>query len=345
MTDARVTVVMPVYNAQPYLDAALHSLRTQTFEAFEAFLVDDGSSDDSLDILERHAREDARFHVLRQGDNQGVVAALNRGCQAANAPYLAICHADDINHPERLTKQVAFLDSHPEVGLIGSSIRYINLEGKPLMVQVYPQEPPLVGWTLYFNNALAHPVVMMRRDIFEQVGAYREGTFLVEDYDLWLRMEPLTQVANLPDVLLDYRQSGMNLSARYKEHVPDLCRDLLQHYLAVNLGLKLEPTLKPHLYRMTTHLKTREPAILRGLARHITQMVDIYSRKRGLDTSARWHLHGNAAVKILALIAQTRPNPPAMLDLIVRSLRLRPDAPLLAWQAQQRVKRQELQNP
>jgi glycosyltransferase involved in cell wall biosynthesis len=210
----RVSVVLPVYNGEPFLTDAVDSILAQTFRDFELIGIEDGSLDGSGEILDRFALADSRVRVLHQA-NAGIIAALNRGLALARGEFIARMDADDVAHPERLARQAAFLDGRPDIAVVGCAVTLIDERGKRIRDVEYPRTPEAVAEFLEIGAPLAHPAVMMRRDAVRAVGGYREAYRHAEDYDLWLRMAERYRMANLPDRLLLYRQHETKHSFTY----------------------------------------------------------------------------------------------------------------------------------
>ncbi|MBV9762421.1 MAG: glycosyltransferase [Acidobacteriaceae bacterium] len=200
----QVSVVMPVFNAERFLAEAMESVLAQSFEDFEAIAVDDGSTDGSAGILERYARRDGRLRVFQRG-HQRLPAALNFGCARAEGRYIARMDADDIAMPERLERQVKFLEAHPRVAILGTQIERIRQDGARMNVERVPLEHAEIEANMQRICCLFHPTVMMRAEAVRELGGYREAFFGAEDHDLWLRAAERYELANLPDVLLKYR--------------------------------------------------------------------------------------------------------------------------------------------
>ena len=211
MTPA-VSVLLPVCNAVPYVEAAVRSILTQTFRDFELLLIDDGSTDGSGPILERLAAEDGRIRLLRR-ENRGLIATLNQGLALARAPYTARMDADDISLPQRLAAQHAHMEAHPEVAALGGAIRLTNADGRPGRRVGYPSRPA-IGEALLWGSPLAHPAVMLRTDAVRRAGGYPADFPHAEDYALWLRLCREGALDNLPQVLLLYRVHGRSVSHR-----------------------------------------------------------------------------------------------------------------------------------
>jgi len=193
----RVSVVMAAYNAAPFIGEAIESILNQTFPYLELIIVDDGSTDETPGVLDRYS--DPRIVRLRNESNQGVARARNRGCAMARGEYIAVQDADDLSAPERLEKQVAFLDTHPEVGLVGSQALLFG-EGGSTQIKV-PLHNTEIQALLLGENCLLHSSLMVRREVFKEVGGYNESFIAAPDYDLVLRLAECTHVANLPDTL------------------------------------------------------------------------------------------------------------------------------------------------
>ncbi len=198
-----VSVLMPVRDAAAFLPEALESIRRQSFTEWELMAVDDGSLDGSREILQVAAREDARIRVCTQ-DRLGLVEALNRSAAEARGVYFARMDADDRSHPARLEQQIAYLEAHPEVGVLGTAVQRF---GAAAGVWTRPAEDSMLRAVSLFETPFAHPTVMLRRTLWNAAagGGYREEFRAAEDIDLWERLADYIRFANLPQVLLEYR--------------------------------------------------------------------------------------------------------------------------------------------
>ena len=207
----QISVILPVYNAQSYLRESIESMLNQSFENFELIMINDGSTDDSLKIMQSYA--DPRIHIINQ-DNAGLPISLNRGINQARGQYIARQDADDISLPERLAKQVAYLDAHPQCALLGTWAQ-ILVENTPTdRFLSHPHVNGDIQLKLLFFNCFVHSSVMIRKSALEISGLYPEEKekFPPEDYDLWLRIAKHWQVANLPEVLMLYRELPSSIS-------------------------------------------------------------------------------------------------------------------------------------
>lgn len=207
-----VSVVMPTYNSERFLGDAIESILNQTFRNFEFIIVADKSSDRSDLILNNYAKKDNRVKVFMENE-KGLIASLNKGCRLAKGKYIARMDADDISLPHRLEKQVQYLEEHPEIGILGTGIRYIDEAGRLGKSVRNPGDPKLIKFYLHLENCIVHPSIMMRREAIERLDFYNPEAIHVEDYDLWARATSVTQVSNLHDVLLEYRIWGGGISS------------------------------------------------------------------------------------------------------------------------------------
>lgn len=206
----KVSVVMAVYNGGPHVGEAVDSILAQTFHDFEFIIIDDGSTDETWDVLSQF--EDPRLRVVRQ-ENKGQSVALNHGIRLAWGEYIARIDADDKSFPMRLEKQVAFMDAHSEVGLLGSGLLRVDEVNRRQYREIRPTSDRELRRTFPKYNPIMHSSAMIRRQALERVGLYREDLAGSIDYDLWLRIARHYQVRNLPDVLI---QKRVHAGQRYR---------------------------------------------------------------------------------------------------------------------------------
>jgi Glycosyl transferase family 2 len=214
-TTPALSVIMSVYNGARHLYPAVRSILDQDFADFEFLVVNDGSSDASGAILRQLAASDARIKLIDR-ENRGLVASLNELIDVARAPLLARMDCDDIAMPNRFSRQIAFLQSHPEIGILGSNSH--DLDENDMLIGAtdnYPLTPEEALERLSDGPPLCHPSVMMRTKVILELDAYRPAFRHAEDYDLWLRASRCTAITNLPDRLLLYRRSKAQISQKY----------------------------------------------------------------------------------------------------------------------------------
>ncbi len=208
-----VSVLLPVYNAAPYLQAALDSILEQDFTDFECLVLDDGSTDGSLAILKAAAARDPRVVIISR-ENRGLVPTLNEMIAKARGRYLARMDADDIALPDRFSRQVAFLEAHPDVVCLGGAQALIDEKGRYLK-DLTPrlENDGIQAGILAGHGAICHPTAMIRAEAMAMIGGYDPAMRHCEDLDLWLRLGEVGDLANLGDVVLKYRLTTTSVSA------------------------------------------------------------------------------------------------------------------------------------
>ena len=200
-----VTVLMPVYNAERFVAQTVESVLAQTFTDFEFLIINDGSTDRSLEILQGYANKDSRIRLISR-PNTGYVAALNEGLELARSELIARIDADDLSHPRRLELQVARMQTEPELVALGSNAYAIDEGGRMLGdYDVPPTHEEIEANHLRGSSSIHHPAVMLRREAVRRVGGYRKELMPCEDFDLWLRLGEVGRLANLPAKLLTKR--------------------------------------------------------------------------------------------------------------------------------------------
>lgn len=207
----RISVLMPVYNAERYLAASLESILSQSMKDFEFVIVNDGSKDGSLNILKSYAEKDSRIRLISR-PNTGIVGALNDGLAICQGEFIARMDGDDKAMPDRLEKQLAFMQANPKLVAAGTFVQIIDDEDAPIDSPKLPATHEEIEAThLTGDSSIYHPSVMIRTCAIRQVGGYREGTCPCEDYDLYLRLGEMGELANMAIPLLKYRRSATSI--------------------------------------------------------------------------------------------------------------------------------------
>jgi len=214
-----ISVLMPSFNCGPFLAESVGSILAQTLDDLELIIIDDGSTDDSPSVLSALSSADDRVRVVRQ-ENQGAGAALNAALELATGKYLARMDADDRTPPQRFAEQLQFLESHPQVAVVGGWHRTFGaVESR---VQEFPTEPNHLKAAMLFRNPISHPTVMMRRAAFAENGwRYSTRRNFPEDYDLWITIAHTHEFANIPKVYLDYRITAAAAESNARRHWPE----------------------------------------------------------------------------------------------------------------------------
>lgn len=232
-----VSVLMPCFNAATTLDEAVASVVSQTLADLELVAVDDGSSDETSARLQAWMGRDPRVHLIRQ-EHAGIIRALNAGLAACRAPLIARMDADDCSLPQRLARQVAYLDRHPEVAVVGC--RVAGYPGGQVRrgFQAYIEwlnglvSPDDIAREIWVESPLAHPSVVMRREWIGRVGGYQDHGW-PEDYDLWLRLHLAgARLGKVDEVLLEWREHPARLTRTDRRYSVENFLRAKAHYLA-----------------------------------------------------------------------------------------------------------------
>lgn len=252
----KVTVFIPVYNAEKYLKECIDSILTQTFTDFELLLIDDGSNDGSAAVIAAIA--DPRIRYVKNEKNMGIARTRNRGLELARGEYIAFIDSDDICVPQRLEKQVAFLDANPQVGICGGWIQEIYPDGTLIKGELrqYPAGDAEIREMMYWNCPLWNPSVTMRKAVIEAHGIRHNTEFIsASDFDLFVKIGKVSSMANLPEIMLLYRRHENQITTRrtfeanrnasllriglildeIKKHVPGIAYDPVQGVVLAKL--------------------------------------------------------------------------------------------------------------
>lgn len=241
MTEPLVSVIMPVYNREDYLAEAIVSILNQTMTDFEFLIIDDASIDASREIAASF--DDSRVRLLQNDTNLGITHSLNKGLQHARGKYIARMDSDDISMPERLAKQVDFLEQTQEIGLCGSWLQTI---GASQQIWKYPTENEVLKSLLLFQTCLAHPTVMFRRKLFERYQLQYDPFYLhAEDYEMWTRCCRYFPIANIGETLLYYRLHPVRIGQQYAQEQQKTA-NLIQKNQLAELGIYKEEEIQFH---------------------------------------------------------------------------------------------------
>jgi glycosyltransferase involved in cell wall biosynthesis len=213
---------MPVFNEERHVSEAIESILNQTFDGFELLVVDDGSTDRTGAILRDIASQDARIRLLENRQNRGLVWSLNKAISEAHGEYVARFDGNDISHPDRLGRQVAHMKDHPEVGVLGSNIAYMDSEGNALNggrpKDGVALSEGVIRWMLHFRCPIYHSTVMIRTSVLATTGYLYDPEFLhAEDFELWTRVARHSGISSLPEVLVKIRLHPGSVSHAHRQ--------------------------------------------------------------------------------------------------------------------------------
>jgi glycosyltransferase involved in cell wall biosynthesis len=208
-----VSVIMSVYNGELYLREAIDSMLTQTMRDFEFIIVNDASTDGTAPILSSYT--DPRMVLLSNPTNQGMASSFRRAIDFAHGKYLARMDADDVSLPHRLQTQVTFLETHPDIAVVGSAAELIDEKGVRIGTKRKPNSSTEIAFKLLLQTQIIHPSACMRKSAYDDIGGYDDITYkrYAEDLDLWNRfVEAGYKLSNLPETLIKYRIHSQSVS-------------------------------------------------------------------------------------------------------------------------------------
>ncbi len=217
----KVSIVMPVYNGEKYLKEAIVSIQNQTFKNWELIIVDDFSTDNSLEFAQQYAERDPRIKTL-ENKEKGLPSALNLGLDSCTGELIARADSDDINEPDRLKKQLEFLMKQPEIDIVGSANRLFGTNTKKRIIH-HPRSSVVLAWRFVSDNHFCHPSVMFRKSLLKTVSRYPNVSG--EDFPFFSKIIQKHKGSNLREVLLNYRQHNSNLSNIEKEEISQTVRN------------------------------------------------------------------------------------------------------------------------
>ncbi len=211
---------MSVFNGEKYLKESVESILNQTYKDFEFIIVDDGSFDRTSEILKDYIKRDPRIKIITNEKNIGLTKSLNKAIKMAQGEYIARQDADDISSPQRLEKQIEFLENHPEIKILGTFGYLIAQESKILGKEIVPISFQAIKKTLIKRNPFIHTSIMVKRETIDRMGGYNENFKTVQDYELWFRILRIAKGENLPLFLVKKRyRPGMISFERNKEQI------------------------------------------------------------------------------------------------------------------------------
>jgi glycosyltransferase involved in cell wall biosynthesis len=314
---------MAVYNGERYLEEAVDSILGQTFTDFELVVVDDGSTDSTLEILERLSSGDGRVRVISR-DHRGMVPTFVEASGHARGAFIARMDADDVALPQRLERQLEVFESRPELGALGTWLHYIQPDGRARGEWRTPVGSALVAWSLNFGTALANPTVTLRRELYESVGGDREEYAYASDYDLWIRLAEKTLLDNIPEHLLLRRVHPESDTIRNPDAYEIQTRQLALASIEERFDVENAAQGLEAARSLITSPASADERVLREAARFTERLFDQYRGVVPLTHAEEDAIRADAARRLaeIAKLAQSRRRALAW-RLLLRSLLLR----------------------
>lgn len=298
-----VSVLMPAVRADAYLATAIESILGQSFEDFEFVIVDDSGTGEVASFARRY--RDSRLQLIVNEANLGLTASLVRGSDACLGTYIARMDADDIARRDRLERQVRFLESHPNVGVVGSSVIHIDEAGRPVGRAAYPTRDLDIRWMLLLANPFAHPSVVFRRTLLAEHGLTYDLRYVTaQDFDLWHRMLAVTKGANLSEPLLEYRVGGASVTGTKRRsqldtHDEIVFRNLLARFPGFTITRR-EVSFLRHVFVGGDHYQETLPDVVAICGRY-RELLNEFCLAHG-GAPGLWRVRARAARAILGAL-------------------------------------------
>lgn len=233
-----ISIVMPVYNREHYVKGAIDSILNQTFTDFEFIIVNDGSTDNTLQILKSY--NDERIKILENDQNRGIVYSRNRGLEAATGKYVGMFDSDDIALPDKFKIQHNFLETNPNFGMVGAWVKFIDENGNITKGKWKLTKPSnYIPSIMLFRNYFVQSTILIRKEAIPE-GGYSAGFDIVEDSKMWFDVSKNYKVANIQDYLVHYRVHSGNISDMGEKHLTN-SKKLFRYIFNT---LDIEPTEK-----------------------------------------------------------------------------------------------------
>jgi GT2 family glycosyltransferase len=325
----KLSVLMSVYNGENFLPMTLESILGQTWTDYEFIIADDGSTDNTWNVLSAYASRDMRIRLVRHPQNFGVTRSMNAIFSLATGDYVVRHDADDLSLPARFALQIDYLNAHPEIGVLGSWVENIDASGQPYKVpSFFPADidNETIQTQLLSSNCLGQGAVMFRRTLLDKTGHYDESLDYCEDYDLWLRMAEITRIAKLPVTLYQYRQhesavSRIHYCVQMRRQAETLEKAICRRHGPHPDPSRFRQTIHHYIEAGSAYLAAGEAeAAYNCLARAIVLGPDMFVRD---DFSTPLQLTGSGQTTIDAVFSRLPPGYQAIRARLISRLHMR----------------------
>jgi glycosyltransferase involved in cell wall biosynthesis len=276
-----VSVVMSVYNSASYLREAIDSILNQTYPNFEFLIINDGSTDDSLNIIKSY--QDNRIVLINNDGNKGLIYSLNKGFEVATGKYIARMDGDDISLSTRFETQVSFLETNLHVGVVGCDYNCFDQSSVQQIESIHASGE--IKSFLLFTATMCHPTLMLRKRVLEMNQfRYSENAKYVEDYDLWTRLIFKTNFSNIAKTLFKYRDHSNQVSHTFSD-IQKTNSDMVREKYLSALGFAFSPIdLEIHNF-IASNQRIRQKGDLQNIEIWLTNLMEQNKLKQIIDSS------------------------------------------------------------
>jgi len=302
--DPLVSVLVTVYNRENFLGEAIESIINQTYKNIEIIIVNDGSTDRTEEIIRSYMKKDERIILLNNNENIGIPKSENKALAVARGKYIARLDSDDIALPERIQTQVEFMESHPEIGVLGSNAFLIDEVGKVQGQTHLFERHELIHWTMLIRGCpMVHPSVMFRRKIDNEPVFYNENYCAADDWELWSRLINKTKFQNLRLPLVYYRDHKGNISKIKRDEQKEEDIEIKKRVLCEFLGVQIPD----HLVEITRTMMYCSPNEARELVQWLNAIFIRMQEKYNLNPTIKAKIKEDIAARYI-LLGQNQDN-------------------------------------
>lgn len=283
----KVNVFMPCYNSEKYIGQAIESILGQSYTDFELVIIDDGSTDNGVEIIKKYALNDSRIRLLKNGVNRGIVFTRNKGLDECQCDYMALMDSDDIATPDRLEKEVAFLNENKDVVAVGGLYQLMDESGKLLPEKLkFTESDEEIRARMLFVNVMANGTVLLRKRKIDQANIrYREHLHASEDYLFWCEVMNIGKICNIGEIFQYYRVHENSLEHRSNREEQDYKKQGIQ-------DIK-----KYILHQQECHLEETEEELFVRILTDNEECESLSKEKRKILKNILYKLRGQAAPK------------------------------------------------
>lgn len=246
----KISVLMPVYNAEAYLQESIESILDQTFTDFEFIIIDGCSTDKSYEIIKQYETKDCRIVAIRTCENLKLIETLNLGIKIAKGKYIARMDADDISLSNRLRKQFDYMESNHGIGISGGTMQIVDKKGAVIGQRRYHLKDEEIRKNIFRYSPFSHPLIIIRRSVLDKAGFYDPKYNDAEDYELYFRIGRHSKFGNLADILIKYRVHEKSVTISKIQKMEARTLEIRRKY---SNGHGYSMTLFDKLYNLVIH--------------------------------------------------------------------------------------------
>jgi glycosyltransferase involved in cell wall biosynthesis len=246
-----VSIIIPAFNREPFISESIESALKQTFSDFEIIVIDDGSTDKTVEVAQKYS-DDHRVNIMRNEKNLGIANTRNKAVRMARGKYIAMLDSDDVwIDKNKLQKQFDFLESNPNYALVGSNMVHIDVKGEKIKEVIFPINDITIRKTILRRNPFAQSTILCRKEAMENAGLYSTRFTICDDYDLWLKIGRDWKFANINESMTGYRIHGNNITHKkrlkaasevleivrmHKDNYPNATMGIIKAYMRLILA-------------------------------------------------------------------------------------------------------------